>query len=48
MNLVSGCGLVAGALALEAIVGYPRSVLRTLGHPVMWIGALIELTENAT
>ena len=46
MNLVSGCGLVAGALALEAIVGYPRSVLRTLGHPVMWIGALIELTET--
>jgi adenosylcobinamide-phosphate synthase len=37
INLV----LAAFALALEALIGYPAALLRAIGHPVMWIGALI-------
>ena len=29
------------AVATEAAVGYPDGILRRIGHPVMWIGALI-------
>jgi adenosylcobinamide-phosphate synthase len=29
------------ALVVEALVGYPDAVFRTIGHPVTWIGALI-------
>ncbi len=29
------------AVALEAIVGYPDWIYRTIGHPVTWIGRLI-------
>lgn len=29
------------ALLIEATIGYPRWVLRTVGHPVTWIGRLI-------
>jgi len=29
------------ALAVEATFGYPRALLRAIGHPVTWIGALI-------
>jgi adenosylcobinamide-phosphate synthase len=39
-------GLTAAALALEAIFGYPAFLLRRIGHPVMWIGALIGATES--
>ncbi len=34
-------GLIAGALAAEAAMGYPDPVFRAIRHPVMWIGALI-------
>lgn len=33
--------LAALALAIEAGVGYPQTLLRAIGHPVTWIGALI-------
>src|ERR1700686_3099223 len=29
------------ALTIEALVGYPDRLLRAIGHPVIWIGALI-------
>jgi adenosylcobinamide-phosphate synthase len=35
--------LLAAALALDALFGYPAFLLRAFGHPVMWIGALIDL-----
>ncbi len=38
--------LAAAALLLESIFGYPAFVLRTIGHPIMWIGALIGVTES--
>src|SRR5471030_371648 len=30
------------ALLVEATFGYPDRVLRAIGHPVMWLGRLIE------
>jgi adenosylcobinamide-phosphate synthase len=35
--------LLVAALALDALFGYPGFLLRAFGHPVMWIGALIDL-----
>ena len=29
------------ALVIEAIVGYPQALVRAIGHPVTWMGALI-------
>ncbi len=33
--------IAAVALAIEAAFGYPRAVERAIGHPVIWIGALM-------
>ncbi|GAC1347461.1 MAG: adenosylcobinamide-phosphate synthase CbiB [Acetobacteraceae bacterium] len=33
--------ILAGALALEAVAGYPDPVFRAMSHPVVWAGALI-------
>jgi adenosylcobinamide-phosphate synthase len=42
----SSFALVACALALEALIGYPDWLFRKIGHPVMWIGALLHVTET--
>ncbi len=34
------------ALALEALVGYPASLYRVLGHPVTWMGGLLATLER--
>ena len=34
------------ALLIEAAVGYPAPLLRTIGHPVTWIGATIGVLER--
>ena len=41
MSLDINLILAALALALEAVIGYPPAVARTLGHPVIWLGALV-------
>jgi adenosylcobinamide-phosphate synthase len=46
MILASAFSLTAAALALEASFGYPGFLLRAIGHPVTWIGALINVTES--
>lgn len=46
MSLASHFGLTAAALSVEAAVGYPALLLRAVGHPVTWIGALIGATET--
>ena len=46
MTIANGFGLAAAALAIEAAFGYPAFLLRAIGHPVMWIGALIDATET--
>ncbi len=35
------------ALLVEATLGYPDRVLRAIGHPVMWIGWMIELLDRS-
>lgn len=34
------------ALVIEAAVGYPPSLLRAIGHPVTWMGAMIGALER--
>jgi adenosylcobinamide-phosphate synthase len=34
------------ALSIEAAFGYPRALLRSVGHPVVWIGALIDWLDR--
>ena len=38
--------LLAAALAIEATFGCPKGLSARLGHPVMWIGALVERLER--
>lgn len=38
--------LLATALGLEALVGWPDALHRAIRHPVVWIGALIALLER--
>jgi adenosylcobinamide-phosphate synthase len=35
------------ALLIEATVGYPDRLLRNIGHPVMWLGRLIDALDRA-
>ena len=34
------------ALAVEATLGYPDRVLRAIGHPVMWLGRMIDWLDD--
>jgi adenosylcobinamide-phosphate synthase len=34
------------ALLIEAVVGYPNRLVRSIGHPVTWIGRLIGVLER--
>jgi adenosylcobinamide-phosphate synthase len=34
------------ALLIEAIVGYPDRLVRTIGHPVTWMGRLINMLDH--
>ena len=52
-NLTDGCDMVqlhllaaVAALLIEALIGYPDGVTRRVGHPVMWMGALIDLLDR--
>ncbi len=40
-SLAFAPALALGALALEAMIGYPSALFARIGHPVTWIGALI-------
>jgi adenosylcobinamide-phosphate synthase len=35
------------ALLIEATFGYPDWLVRTIGHPVMWVGRLISILDRA-
>jgi adenosylcobinamide-phosphate synthase len=39
-------GIVLAALLVEACVGYPRPILDAIGHPVTWMGQLLDLMER--
>ena len=38
--------LALTALLIEAAVGYPQALVRRIGHPVMWMGALIAWADR--
>jgi adenosylcobinamide-phosphate synthase len=38
--------LTLAALLLELVIGYPDRVLRAIGHPVTWMGALIDALDR--
>ncbi len=38
--------MVAAALLIEAVFGYPDALFRVLRHPVVWIGALIAALDR--
>jgi adenosylcobinamide-phosphate synthase len=40
-------GLALAALIVEACVGYPRALFARIGHPVTWIGRLLEVLERS-
>ncbi len=46
MSLSVTIPLCCLALALEALVGYPASLYRVLGHPVTWMGGLLAGLER--
>ncbi|MEM9852634.1 MAG: cobalamin biosynthesis protein, partial [Pseudomonadota bacterium] len=37
--------IMALALAIDALIGWPEALYRRIGHPVTWIGALIDRLE---
>ena len=39
--IISHLLVLAGALALDAALGYPDTLFRAIRHPVVWIGAII-------
>ena len=39
-------GLMLGALALEALLGWPDALDRRIGHPVRWLGWLIGIADR--
>ncbi len=43
--LAYNLGLAAAALALEALGGYPDALYEAIGHPVGWMGRLIDFLE---
>ena len=38
--------LTFGAAVIEALIGYPDALFRTIRHPVVWLGALLEGLER--
>jgi adenosylcobinamide-phosphate synthase len=46
MDLTFTLPLALLALSIEAAFGYPRALLRRIGHPVIWTGALIDLLDR--
>jgi adenosylcobinamide-phosphate synthase len=46
MDLTFTLPLALLALSIEAGFGYPHALLRRIGHPVVWMGALIDLLDR--
>ena len=44
--MAADSAIVLGALVLEACIGYPRALLTTIGHPVTWMGRVLERLER--
>jgi adenosylcobinamide-phosphate synthase len=46
MDLTFTLPLALLALSIEGAFGYPHTLLRRIGHPVIWIGALIDWLDR--
>ncbi|MBV9064176.1 MAG: cobalamin biosynthesis protein CobD [Methylobacteriaceae bacterium] len=46
MDLTFTLPLALLALTIEAAVGYPLGLLRRIGHPVVWFGAVIDFLDR--
>jgi adenosylcobinamide-phosphate synthase len=46
MSFDANLTLLAAALLLEALFGYPQALFRLVRHPVVWIGALITCCDR--
>lgn len=44
--LYRNISLVCMASVTDAAIGYPQALVRRIGHPVMWIGALIDRLDR--
>lgn len=46
MSLETNLAVLLIALVVEALAGYPAALLRSIGHPVMWLGAIIDWLDH--
>jgi adenosylcobinamide-phosphate synthase len=46
VQLAANLSILAGALLLEAALGYPAMLFRAIRHPVVWLGALLTWLEG--
>jgi len=46
MALADHCAMMALAMAIDALVGWPGALFRWIGHPVTWLGWLIALGDR--
>jgi adenosylcobinamide-phosphate synthase len=46
MDLTFTLPLALLALSIEAAFGYPHALLRRIGHPVVWMGVLIDVLDR--
>jgi adenosylcobinamide-phosphate synthase len=46
LDLSTNLAVLAGALLVEAAVGYPTWLFRAIRHPVVWIGALLDWLDS--
>jgi adenosylcobinamide-phosphate synthase len=44
---VGFAGAIAVALAVDAVLGWPERLFRSIGHPVTWLGGLIDRVDEA-
>jgi len=46
VTFAANLSILAGALLLEAVFGYPEWLYRAIRHPVVWMGALVAWLER--
>jgi adenosylcobinamide-phosphate synthase len=47
MSPATNLAILAGALLIEAVIGYPAALLAAIGHPVMWFGAVLAWLDRS-
>jgi adenosylcobinamide-phosphate synthase len=47
MSPATNLAILAGALLIEAAIGFPAALLVAMGHPVMWLGAVLTWLDRS-